>query len=100
MSHLAIQQRRQAVAAGQAVKKFVRSQRLLAVARSAPTREVWQRAAPHHLLFLVFHLTQSVFVQRVSIRAPEQGAPARTLPLAVFLFHFPRFELAASPAKI
>src|SRR6267378_4462003 len=100
MADLAIEQRSQAVPAGNAVEKFIRANILLQGPGGGPFRELAERAPPHDLFFLVFNTAEAVFIQRKRIRAPQQGTPARPLPFAIFLLQLPWFDLATAPAKI
>src|SRR3954467_9940919 len=100
MGDLTIQQRRQAIAAGDAIKKAVGRESCIGGLGRRPFRKLGEGALPNDLFLLIFDAAQPVLEQRISIGAPEQRATARAFPFSKFLLQFPWLELRAAPAEI
>src|SRR4051812_47741691 len=100
MRNLAVEQRCQAMAAGNAIEECVRRKVLAGIPPSIPFRELIQRAAPNNLFLLVLDFAETILIERKCIGTAQQCPPARPFPFAILLFQLPRFQLPAAPAKI
>src|SRR5437899_2097299 len=92
--NLAVEQRSQAVAAGESVEEFVRSHVVLREQPSRPVRELRQGAFPQDLVFLVGDGAKAMFVEGEGIGASQECADARAFTFSWLLLEYLLLELA------
>src|SRR5258708_28375510 len=100
MGNLAIEQRRQPVAASQPVEQFVGSDFAAGSHVSVPIRELLERALPNDLVLVGLKRAEAALIQCKCVGASEQAASAWAFPLSVLLLKVPGLQLGAVPAKV
>src|ERR1043166_9681820 len=100
MADFPIEQRRQAVTAGEIIQELIWREVLTNRPAFIPLGQLLQGALPQHLIIFFTNAPEPTFIERKGIRALKEGPAARPFPFAMLLLQFSGLELLAAPAEI